>query len=532
MTDLLKTQTQWNEFFKIMGGEIQVLDVLKSYFQRAERLRSSSVIQQDQQTIYTSIDLAGEAVIGTNTDANGFLYGKFIAAGPTTELYKDSARTLLVASATTPASATTTLTEQNSSGFKNVRVIRPAGAPADDSDWKIEISQDLKHIINDIYSNILDVEQDKAETSSKAKLQSNTIAALQSAYRQRRTDFGSDIITSFIADFLKVPPTERIVGPGFKTIYDTTSVSGQRLIKERQGIFAELRQSMLDQSAPAGAQSVTAGTPTAGNLTALTGNVGKLKNEGVAAATAITLVMAQHIQQGTVHVKCTSDTVGSARFSIENVLDAKLAAAPVPQSRLDSILAEGSATAQITKQYQDQHLGVDFTLSMVDPVESGDDGTIFSATSITNPNGTDTDFGKVYAKMKRTKKNPPDATDEFTFTLFSNSSRTTQIGSAVVATIVGSETVSITTSRGMVLTTTINKANANTKLPALNDEDVDLQWDLQPPRLGDEWTVAITHTFGSRFNKFLAENYLGSIPTSGAPTIADGFAKFFPTLEG
>ena len=45
-------------------------------------------------------------------------------------------------------------------------------------------------------------------------------------------------------------------------------------------------------------------------------------------------------------------------------------------------------------------------------------------------------------------------------------------------------------------------------------------------------TVPITEDFASSpFNEETAKSYAGSLPSSGAPTIDESFAKFFETLD-
>jgi hypothetical protein len=538
MTDLLKTQAEWNQLFKVLGAEVQVFDYLEASWARAEKLRSGATIQQDQQPVYSSFDLAGQAVIGENTDIDGKLYVSFnIAPGLNTQIYKDSAKAAgdLVASGATASGVGTTLNEKNSSGFTGlIAALESAlpGAFVADTDIVIDVTQDLKRLIEDAYDNVDDVAQDRSETASKDDL-SAVAGRMETAFSQRLTRFNADVALDYIADFLGLTATDRRAGAGITYSYDTSSVAGQVLIRDRQGVMAELRQAMLDES-NAGAQSVAQSTKSVGNLVANTTNVGKLFGEGTSALTAIGLILANNGITGRVDLRCTSDSPGITELTVENVYDDPLILAIEKQRQKTSTV--GRNVARVRQQYQDGPAGVDFTAeygpnAVDEPVESGDDGNMLSSTTLTGINVSDTNFGKVFGKMTRTKTTAIDGSDEFTFEIYADSARTNLRGTEIVSGIAGTVAISMALNGGATFNTTIHKANADTKLPNKNDEDADLEFDLQIPREGDRWSFTISVVAGSRFNKWSKKRYGLAFPESGAPTVAEGYAAFHPTLE-
>lgn len=539
MVDLAKTQTEWNDFFKILGAEFQVLDAIESFWARMQKIRGQALIEFDENSIYSAVDLASETNIGVNTDSSGFLHITFTGGtSPSTQVYKDSGKAAaqLVASAATVSGVSTVLNEQNSSGYANLTVTiqnDPADNLATDSDIRWQITQDFPRHIETVYANDLTESEDIAEGLSKTKLRSRIANSLQNLYTNRRTDFRNDVLLTFMADFLAAPQSDRTSGSGFLYNYDTTTVNGQVLISGRRGIFPVMRQAMLDQSAPAGAQNVGQHTYTIGNLVPDVGNQGSLLGENLIAssATAITLVLSQHFIPGTMHLKTESDVIGRTVFSLENVVTDKLiVAAAVGSQSVTTITADNDA--RVSFRHQDGPVGTDFTLNYIAPIESGDDGNILSGVTITSPNATDTDIGKVFVRVETTAAIASGSSaDEFTLTLFGNSGRSVAVGSSVIAGFSGvTSAVVITTSRSMVFTFTFNNVNGNTKLPNLNDRDDDIEFNLDPPRTGDKWTIAVSGT-PTGFNSVLGPNWSGSLPDNSSPTISATTVKFFPTLD-
>jgi len=540
MVDLEKTQAEWNGLHGILGSEFRIQNTIESWHDRAAKLRSKVLQEFDENGVYTDIDLAGEAVIDQNTDSKGFLHVTFTGgASPSTQVYKDSAKGGgdLVASGATASATTTTLDEKNSSGFADLSVTlgSSGGAFAADADIRWQVTQDFKRDLEDVYLNVLDVDQDRSETKSKDDVEVTIAAPLRTMFARRRTTLLENTLQGHVSTFVKATEADRRRNAGFIYEYDTATVIGQVLITGRLGIYPEVRQSMLDQSAPAGVQTVQQGNPTSGNLKALAGNTGKLRGEGLPAAsgTVATLVLDQHLQSGTLRLRCTQQVVGLTRFTVENVLAQKLLQIPDGgrQRSRASILANNAAFVEF--RYLDGPIGVDFTLRYEDPVETGDDGDIFSGTTITGANDGETDLGNVFMSVQKTSAIASgDTSDIFTVRAFSEESRITQVGVTTVDTFSGvTSGVSITTGELMVIMFNFKNDNADTKLPLKASIENDVKFDLQVPRIGDQFEIPLTEDFQSEHNKYLARNHVGSFPASASPTISDDLAKFFPTLE-
>lgn len=534
MTDLMKTQAEWTDFMEVVGAEVKILNALESFWARGEKLRSGVFIEFDQQGIYTSIDLAGQAVLDLNTDAAGFLYVRYTAAGTLTEIFKDSALGApdLVATGSVAPGSSGTLAEANASGFTAVVVDLPAGAPADDADMRIIVVQDFKRLIEDEYTVTLDVERDKAKTASKSTLQTRVADSLAGIFVNRRTDLLNNLLLTFAATFLQASQTDRSARAGFSYIYVTAS--GQVTLSDRQGIWAALRQAWVDDTV-ATPQSVIQSTPTAGNLIAQGGNVGRLRGEGTAAATAIALVMAQNVLNGSLEMRCTNETVGQTRIRLDNTITKPLIVAPNLQGNTSKTVITGRNEVTVDKQYSDGATALTMLARYLLPIESGDTANLFDAApapTITSPNGAETDFGQWFMGVERTKEVGVDGSDEFTITFYSNSARTIAVGTVITTAVVGTTDLIITTLRNMVFGFRFNNANADTGMPNKGDTNLVVDFDIDPPKIGDKWNVALTHVFLSAFNEFLARNYLGAVPASGAPTITENPFKFVPNLEG
>ncbi len=538
MTDVMKTQAEWNDIMRILGAEYQILNGVRSLWKRSTALRSSALVEFDENGALRQVDLAGEANIGVNTNEDGFLFVRFTAgANPAVEVFSEDTVSagVLVASGPVVSGVLTTLFEQNTSGFDALKVEVASGV-ATDNDIRIQVTQDFKRLINDVYDNISDPEEDDAETGSKSRLTVSVVRRLERIFRDRRADVLSEVLNTHFNSFLSVPASERNQGAGFE--YGYARDDGQITITSRRGIIPELRQSMLDQSAPAGAQSVVVGAPSSDTFEANAGNVGSLKGEGIlaASATGISLVLFEHALSGILHFRCSADVVGRTEFTLENALTDKLILAPSPsrQSSRDTIFGNNRARAE--KSFQDGHLAIaSLTVSYTDPVEGGTDPSdVFSGTTITNHKGGDMDNGKIFARVQKTSAIASgDATDTLTWSLFRNSGRTQQVGVVTSLGFSGVATgISITTTRGMVVVTNLVGANADGALP-LKASTYNVDFDIQAPRVGDRWTVALTEDFAdSPFNEETAKSYLGSLPTApvATATIDESFAKFFPTL--
>jgi len=545
MADLQKTQAQWDEMYKVLGAEVQVLDAIEAAWRRCKDVRSVADAQLDEQGIYASIDLGGDAEIGVNADDDGFIYVSYAsAAGGSTQLYSDSARTALVASGATVSGTTSTLNEKNSSGFDAVQVTLnsgPGGGFVDDSDIRFEVSQDFDKLLKDVYAGNNDDAKDASKTKSKERLSARITSTLSSLHSRRWDDFvsyvlaGSDAFTAYIADFLELSSEDVAEGAGVEYGYDTTTIPGQVLISDRFGAFASMRLSMQEESV-AGAQSVAQATKTIGNLVAVSSNQGHIWGEGLPAASAsvLTLALDEHAFSGTLKLRCTQDTPGSTLLSVQNVLAEEFVQPMEGQSSAKQIEADNDAT--VSKRFQDGPTAVDFTANygasgVNIPALSGDDGTILSGLTLTGINATDTDIGKIYVTIERTKTTAIDGSDEFTMSVYSNSGRTLLRGSDTFTAIVGTDTFSITLTGGAIFAGNFEQANADTKLPNKGDTDNDIECDLRIPRVGDKWEVALIVTHASRLNRKIGQRTGGSLPATGSPTFTAGFAAYHPIQE-
>ncbi len=196
------------------------------------------------------------------------------------------------------------------------------------------------------------------------------------------------------------------------------------------------------------------------------------------------------------------------------------------QLQLDQELIDGTTEVDadndltVGQNFEDGPTGLNLKLDLGSIVEAGDDGAMFSATTITNPQSGDTDNGKIYIRVTRQATSPI-----WLIEYFSDGSLTTLQGTDTSDTTVGTDTITITGSAGTIFSTTFDRAAAAVQLPATGNTDSDITFDIVNPREGDRWTIPVTNDEAGNFATKLARNYRASLNSVAAGnTIVDADA--------
>lgn len=284
--------------------------------------------------------------------------------------------------------------------------------------------------------------------------------------------------------------------------YEYEDIDGAITIIARNGIWGALRREML-----ADLYYVTANTITVGSLTAKNGNRGLL--------TKTSLTGESHCLSGTLVVTVADESVSAPKLKLQNVLT-------LPTLDGESVIdADNYLTCE--KNFEDGQLGINTVVltrsGLAAPTESGDAGNIFSGTTISTPGDGDMNGGVLQVRVLRQAGSNP-----WLVEFYSSSARTTRVGSTAFAGTTGTVALDVTLKNGTRFQTTFHKANANTLLPNTNDEDDDIAFDIETPRIGDRWTISLASNDAGNYSTELAQLRRVSLPTTGTYLFTDSNA--------
>lgn len=294
---------------------------------------------------------------------------------------------------------------------------------------------------------------------------------------------------------------EEIAGGAISYQYDTTTVPGQVSIIGRLGLWGALYRAFDEDDYKVVANVIGFGTFTAG-----------AQNRG-ALLTVTAMAGRSHALPGTLRLICTDESVTAPKFSLVNVLN------PIMPDGTAEVKADNDITCE--KTYEDGPTGIDATLTrpgLAAPVEGGDNGNMFATTTISTPKTADMEGGVMYIKV--TRQTSPDWLIEF----FSSSARTRRVGSTTVSGLTGTVAIDYTLQNGTRFQTTFSKVNAAAHLTAVGQEDADITFDIQTPRLGDTFYRTVTNDYAGNFSTMLALLRRASLPVAGTNLYTDANA--------
>lgn len=296
---------------------------------------------------------------------------------------------------------------------------------------------------------------------------------------------------------------EEIAGGSIAYDYDITSVPGQVSIIGRRGLWGALYRAFDEDDYKVVANVITFGTFTAG-----------AQNRG-ATLTVTSMSGLSHALPGTLRLICIDESVTAPKFSLVNVLDPVL-----PDGTLQ---VAADHPIQCEKTYQDGQTGIYCVLTrpgLAAPVKAGDAGAIFSGTTtISTPKTADMNGGVLYARVLR--QTDPDWLIEF----YSSSARTRKVGSTTIDGTSGTVAIDYELQNGTRFQhSAFDKAAAATLLTAVGDEDADITFDIQTPRLGDTFFRTVANDAAGNFSWMLALLRRASLPVAGTNLYTDSNA--------
>lgn len=294
---------------------------------------------------------------------------------------------------------------------------------------------------------------------------------------------------------------DEIAGGAIEYDYDITSVPGQVTIIGRRGLWGALYRAFDEDDYKVVANAIGFGTFTAG-----------AQNRG-AILTVTSMTGLSHALPGILRLICTDESVTAPKLSLVNVLD------PVLPDGTQEVAADNQITPE--KAYADGPTAISCTLTrpgLAAPVEAGDAGNLFASTTISTPKTADMNGGVLYIRVLR--QTDPDWLIEF----YNSSARTRKVGSTTVDGTSGTVAIDYELQNGTRFQTTFSKANAATLLTAVGDEDADITFDIQTPRLGDTFYRSVTNDAAGSFSWMLALLRRVSLPVAGTNLYTDSNA--------
>jgi hypothetical protein len=279
-------------------------------------------------------------------------------------------------------------------------------------------------------------------------------------------------------------------------VYEHEDVNGAILIKERRGLWGAFVRWLELNGDYASANAVTPGTLTPGP-----GNVGELEDTA--------LVFKGHCPTGVFTFKCTSEDISAPKFSVSLKIDT------------GSVLADGTSRRdaaselQAERAFSDGVTGCDGVIltrpGLAAPTEFNDGDALVDNMVFSNPGSGDFDEGgSIYMFIERL------ADDNWMIAFYNNSGRSTGAAGSFLATgTSGTASISGVLFGGTSVSFDFDKSAADGALGSVGDTDDDIYFDIETPREGESWTLAVTNDYAGSFATKLLHVAPVSLPTSG-----------------
>lgn len=308
MSDLAKTQAQWNKFLKReLALEVSILRLLREVRDQF-RFERTQVVVLDSRTGFVGtagISLSG-VDLNSNTAVGGFLYARITGAGPyTVTIYKATGGGGgdAVASGSANANATATLTASNSSGITGTWALPSSVSTTTDDTLILFPIVDYRKRARQVYDGTAN--RDAATMAatidgidSVEGLLDQAIASWRGTIRRTRTELGLSG-----ADFMGRSYPEGLIQDSVRQ-----GASGE-VTRIRSGFLPELGEAMEDDTV-AGEQDILR------RVTAAAAGVFDAANTGLGAVASSTPM--EHCPAGVWKFRCVAGTDtgqgGSERF--------------------------------------------------------------------------------------------------------------------------------------------------------------------------------------------------------------------------
>jgi hypothetical protein len=384
------------------------------------------------------------------------------------------------------------------------------------SSWPGSGNPYFKSVINTVLLNTTQP-PDEAETDLKSILKGTTEEDFRNVHNGWKAAALDSTMLTYLGKAMDLD--EGTIGEG-AVVYEYNEAlrgeTGQTTVTRRGGVLGTLARVM-----ELAGESVRVNGVTLGAITAQAGNRGVLTESTVGGGRS-------HALPGVLSMHVIDETIGRTQLSLELKLTDPLPTGEVSRFADKSVFVTGSGSAGV--DYEDGPTGVTLQIRYGAFVESGDAGNIIANFAWTDPSGEDSDFGVIYVRITRVSQ--ADAVNGiFLIELFRGANFDLEenlIGSRPILVDTGTVAVSIP-GRVSNFTLDFNAGNADTALPNDDDEDADIEFDQQVPRLGDVFTKTVANDKAGVFSTKVAEEYPVSLFTATNPsqTIPDTLAPTF-----
>jgi hypothetical protein len=386
------------------------------------------------------------------------------------------------------------------------------------SSWPGSGNPYFKSVINTVLVNTSQP-PDEAETDLKSILKDETEEAYKNVHNGWKASALQATMLTYLGQAMDLD--EGTIAEGavvYEYNEDLRGETGQTTVTRRGGVLGTLARFM-----ELAGESIRTNGVVLGAIAAQAGNRGVLTESTVGGGRS-------HSLPGVLTMHVVDETIGRTQLTLENKLTDALPNENGELTRVadNTIFVTGSGAAGV--DYEDGPTGVTLQLRYGPFVESGDAGNIISSFAWTDPSGEDSDFGVIY--MRITRVSQADAVNGiFQIELFRGANFDLEenlIGTRPILVDTGTVDVSIP-GRVANFTFTFNATNADTALPNDDDEDADIEFDQQVPRLGDVFTKAVSNDKAGVIATKIAEEWPVSlnVATNPSQTIPDTLAPTF-----
>jgi hypothetical protein len=378
VTNLARSQSDWNKLFRELGFYFSVLKDLRDRKRRHSLVRNRiSIKDESNVNAFTSSWNLSGVNIGTNTDDQGRIFVRIVDESPganqaTVNLYRATGAggADLVATGNGANGATITLSASNSSGLTGTVVLGTVTANEANDNHYLRVFPDYatraRALFDGTETDHLTLLNGVTET---CKFVEGQLSQCESLWKSALTTF----LRSRWSSFHKSSGAD---GVSKNTTTDqgaiTTSYSGQ---------LEDARQNMSDELT-AGAQKVLKNTVSAGSVTA------NAANQGVGTWTGPTLE--EWARDGLITITCIDRTIGSEKFSVSQ----KVTTTGDVINALNDL--------QVGRAFSDPNLGIrSITLSRSLTLASGssNDFGAMASWSFSGESSTNTNDGVIYVKV-------------------------------------------------------------------------------------------------------------------------------------
>jgi hypothetical protein len=482
MPNLNKGQTAWTNLMREFLQYIRFWRIAQALQFRMQKGRITVYELNDTTSKMSQWTFVG-AKRGINCTEDGQLYITVTDETPgagqaRTQVYMDSGKTLLVAQGDAADGATATLAAQNNSGLTGTVKLGTITATLTPIILLLSIDETLKN------QRAFDITTTGGVAANDAV--SARVASLRTSFQSLMSTIKSDIQNGYVRT--KLVEFLFSVESTVLSVSESTDTNGDAVIAY-SGILADFINAMGDDTTP---QSVLQNTVAAGSPAYDPSNIGS----GVLSI----LNVRQNAEAGVLQLTCTAgkDTTLAEEWSAALL------------SSLDNAVLKGRLNLITKKEWESQTIGVRAKLART--ITDTNDGSAQVANYVVNGETLDnTDAGKLYLTLE---------TGSFAG---GTNRRVRWYKDAALASLVAE---GLRTGNGTVTMGAMNNSGltGSCDITYVSD-DLDIIVNLNPWKVGDIITVAITNDRAGVVQSLFMDLFDLPLPSSGSPTLPDSLIK-------